>query len=161
MAGWVNSKENRVIYLYITDHINKYPYKLIDIPTYTEELSDYELSPFTGGPIRNPIPGEVSNGMYTINWMIDAYHNHIPFSFERPSDVCHVFWKLSEYTERLKNKANITKEEQNYLDKALTFLSYINKQTKNILSRYDKLKLVEEQNGNTIFKQFLEAAKLD
>lgn len=159
MAGYANSKKNRIIYLYITDHINKYPYKLLDIPTYTEELSDYELSPYTGGPIRHPIPGEVSSGMYTISWMIDAYHNRTPFSFEKPSDVCHVAWKLEDYTNRLKEKQGITKEEQRYLDKALTFLSYIKRQAKIILSRYNKLKLLKEQDDDTLFDQFLEAVK--
>lgn len=160
MAGYEHSQEYRTIYVSITDHINKYPYKLLDIPSYTENLSDYELDPFTGGPLRFPIPGEVTCGMYTINWMIQAYHDHIPFSFERPSDVCHVAWKLSEYVNNLKNvKRKLNKAEEAYLEKAIIFLSVMNKNVKIVLSRCDKLKLIENHSGEALFRQFVEAAK--
>ena len=160
MTIYVNSNKNRVIYTSITDHINKYPYKLLDIPSYSEKLSDYELDPNTAGPIRYPIPGEVSCGMYPINWMIQAYHDHIPFTFERPSDVCHATYKLDEYVEQLRNRKDpLSKDEQSYLDKALIFLSEMKKQTKIVLSRSDKLKITKEYQADALFSQFLDAAK--
>lgn len=162
MPIYSKPSDRRIIYLSITDHINKYPYKLVDIPSETEELSSYELDMNTGGPIRQIFPGEVSSGMYTINWMIQAYHDHTPFTFDKPSDVCHVAWKLDEYVHLLKIKQTqvpLTKEEIEYLDKSVIFLSYIKKKVKVVLSRRNKYEILREQNGDKLFENFLEASK--
>jgi len=155
-----NPNLNDMIYVNIADFINKYKYRLIDIPDNTAEVSEYELSPYKVGPIRNPYPNEVSSGMFTINWMINAYHNRIPFTFDRASDICHAAWKLSEYIYYLSESINTLNDDAKaYLEKAQVFLAVLDKSAIRVLRKHGKEKLVREQMGMDFLDDLISSYK--
>lgn len=152
--------ETRIIYTRLTDHINNYKYYLIDIPDTTRRLTAYELDPTTGGPFFTPMSGEVGAGMFTINWMINAYHDRTPFTFGRRCDICHVAWKLGDYVEVLKkHEAKLDKEGKEYLQKAVEFLAVMDKNADRYLRKTGKEALVKEARGDTFFDEFMSARK--
>jgi len=155
-----NSHLHDTVYLSPTDYINKYKYRLIDIPDNTAQVSEYELSPYTVGPIRNPYPHEVSTGMFTINWMINAYHNHIPFTFDRSSDICHAAWKLGDYVDLLTQQIdNLNDNAKSYLEKAQIFLSVLDKSAVRVIRKHGKEHIVREQLGLNFIDELISSQR--
>lgn len=81
----------------VTNHINEFRYKLINIPEIMAQRSKYELSPLTGGPVKLPFGYEVGQGMFSINWMIQNFAKQVPFEFANWEDCCDVAYWLGQY----------------------------------------------------------------
>lgn len=124
------------IYFEITDHINQYPYRLVDIPDIAALRSTYELNPSTGGPIRPPFGYEVGSGRYSINWMINSHASQIPFTFADYKECIDAAEKLHIYIGALKERGKLNDEEKAYLLRAEEFNVPLQKVARKMIAYY-------------------------
>ncbi len=115
-------------YKTLTEHINNYKYHLVNIPDVTAERSDYELDEFTGGPVKLPFGNEVSEGMFSINWMIKNFAMQVPFEFAKWEDCLAAAALLHEYTKLLEAQCDrveakcLSADQQEDFDMAMGYL---------------------------------------
>lgn len=140
--------ENKRRYLDITNHINTYPYRLIDIPDVAALRSAYELNPLTGGPVKTPFGYEVGAGRYSINWMINSYASQIPFTFADHLECIAAAEYLYMYIEALKDRGQLDEKENAYLLRAEEFNVQLQKIAKKLIA-YHQIDLPE----TSIFKR--------
>lgn len=132
----VRRQPNKRRYLDITDHINTYPYRLMDIPDIAGLRSAYELDPFTGGPVKTPFGYEVGAGRYSINWMINSYASQIPFTFVDYKDCISAAEYLAEYIDALKDRGHLDEDETTYLLRAEEFNVTLQKIARKLIAYY-------------------------
>lgn len=81
----------------LTDHINDYPYKLINIPEITSKRSPFEMDDTTAGPVKTPFGYEVGMGKFSINWMVYNFSRQVPFEFANWEDCVDATEKLNQF----------------------------------------------------------------
>lgn len=113
-----------MVYLDVRDHVNKYTYRLHDVPATYGPVQTYFLRKDSPGPLYVPTPREHYSCDYTIASMVDMYFNKVRFTFDSTDQMKEVFRYLNAYIATMEEETNLdllSREQKEYFQRAVSF----------------------------------------